>query len=320
MAPRESLDDFLHKLRHIKNSNDKRRTKFDVVEISGSPTKWLNRGHNIFGCNDIEKCLSDFIREILAKAEIKLADWELQRVNDFKVFPTRIDLTMNFRCETENDVSRILYGLSTQATSSYQNRQAVNGQSVYFGKSSKVKTLLFYNKKEEFLKNNKKVAGVVADNFETIFEETKNLLRFELRLKSQWLRDRSCSSLRDVFSHDDYKNIMVNEMNKLNLGQLDLSEKELDTQYDKIKYALEGQRIKNSVLNTFESWRNGRRLMDAVSEKTYYKHRKLIEGITGIDVKNIRNVSGEAKVIPIITFVTAHSSEPSNEYKKLMYG
>jgi len=320
MGSNEDVTKFTFKIHCLENIKDKRAFEFDALEISGNPTKWLNRGHNIWGCNDIEKAVSQFIKEVLKKANISLNLWELKQVRDLKIYPSRIDLTTNFRLSSESDAKRWLEAVVSQAKSKYQASKSY-ATSAYFGERSKIKTTVFYKKKEEFIKNSKKLKKEMTDkNYQTILNETETLIRYEHRLQSQWFRKRNINTLKNFLNIYKEINIMEDELKQLKLGQMDLSDSEINEQQKAILKALEGQRIRHSVLSTFTSWKLGEDIRSLMTRNLYFKHKKIIKEITNIDITNKRITTKDAgKVIPLVQYITAFAAAPSSEYSKLMY-
>jgi len=311
----EETEDFFFRTRHIANLSDKTKNKYDAIEISGNPCKWLSAVPvNLWHSQAIREKTNEFIFSILKEANIELNDYERKVVESHLYYPKRIDLTTNFKCKNQSDVARILQSLSKQSSSSYQQRHSVSEQTVYFGKMSKIKSLVFYNKFLEMKKNTKKK----YIGYDKVLREAEDLLRYELRLKTSWFRNRRIYTLNDFFENEDYANIMENEMKQLKLGQFDVSDDELKKQTELLHKALEGQNIRNSVLNTFRAWQYGDDIKTLVSENTYYKHRKIILKITNLNIENIRDVDAKVgEVIPLFQYVYAMASSPSDEYRSI---
>lgn len=320
MGQNEDAFKFGLKIHCLENLKDKRTTEFDALEISGNPTKWLNRGHNIWGCDDIERAIGQFIKEVLKKADIELNLWELKQLRDFQIYPSRIDLTTNFRLSSESDAKRWLEAVVAQAKSKYQASKSY-ATSAYFGERSKIKTTVFYKKKEEFIKNSKELKKeMTSEDYKTILNETETLIRYEHRLQSQWFRKRNINTIKNFLNIYKKLNIMGDEMAQLKLGQMDLSDKEVNEQQKALFEALKGQRVRNSVVATFAAWKNGENPREMISDDTYWKHKKMILALTGIDITNQRVITKEVgKVVPLVQYITAYAAAPSASYEKLMY-
>jgi len=319
MGHNEDVAKFTFKIHCLENPRDKRSTRFDALEISGNPTKWLNRGHNIWGSTDIEGAIALFIQEVLKEAGIELNLWELKQVKDLQVYPNRIDLTTNFRMDSENDAKRWLDAVCTQSKSRYQAAKGY-GTSAYFGERSKRKTTVFYKKKEEVMRNSKKLKKEIEPkDYKTIIDEAETLVRFEMRLHSQWFRAKKVNTLANFIKIMGKIDMMRNELEQLKLGQMDLSDDEVNRQKEILFDSLEGQRIRASVISTFNDWKNGENPRRSCSANTYWKYKKIIKGVTGIDIANERVISKKGKVVPLVTYITAYASAPSQDYARLMH-
>jgi len=316
----EDYEAWSRKWHCIISNPDKTPTKFDCLEISGNPTKWLNKGHNVWGSQDMAAAFFDWVKEVLSVLGIELSLWEYNQLKNGYVMPMRMDITSNMRVDASSDVKRLLNAIQQQADSRYQNRSAV-GTTAYFGKDSRVKSIVFYDKHVEFMNQTKKkkFKGKLGNNLGTVLVETQGLIRYELKLKSQWFRTKHFNTLYGFFNYMDNNSLMEDELDKLNLGQLDMSDDEINKKEALLMESLKGQRVRNSVMNSFYYWKQGNVVKDRVQKDTFYKHRKIIEPITGIDIKNQRVIEGKGKVVPLITYVRASFSSPGKEYSDLIY-
>jgi len=321
IGSKEDINDWERKWGCILNNPDKANYKFDCLEISGNPCKWLNKGHNIWGAQDMRGAFLAYVKQVLATLGVELSLWERGQLKACLVMPMRMDITSNMRVESKPDVKRLLNAIQQQADSRYQGRSAV-GTTAYFGKDSKVKSLVFYDKETEFLRHatkNKDKTGIVAQNLSNIWDETRGLIRYELKLKSQWFRARHINTLNAFFAYMEDNSIMEDELDKLSLGQMDLSDDEINQQEAALMKALEGQRIRNRVIDSFVKWKQGLNVKDTIQKDTFYKHRKIIEEHTQINIKNQRVLEGKGKVVPLITYIRASFSSPGKEYSDLIY-
>lgn len=318
---KEELEDFYFKIACLDNPKGE-KTKFDCLEISGNPTKWLNKGHNLWGTDNIEMAIEQYIKEVLAAAGITLSDWERNKVDNLEVYPQRIDLTSNIRCDGEGEALRLTEAMANQSKSKYQAARGY-GTSAYFGEKSKVKTTVFYKKRDEFVFNWKKVNKDDKDlikHYDLLYKETEGLVRYEHRLKTQWFRKRNLNTLRKFLNIKGDLNIMENNLEQLNLGQMDISDEEVNRIQAQLFEQLEGLRIRNSIISTFKDWKLGENVEASMARNTYFKHKKMIKNLTGLDISNPRRKAEFGKVVPLITYVTGQVSAPSNEYKQIMFG
>ena len=296
--------------------------EFDALEISGNPTKFLS-GANIWGDSDIAGTVDRFISAILQKINLEPSDLERAKIQRGIFMLSRIDLTTNIKFKNRVHLGEVLTALQKQAHSRYQKANSVSS-SAYFGKSSKIKSLVFYDKLEELKIHKSKLA---ADKFEIAAREASTLMRAELRLKSQFFARRMIYTLKDFFDKIDAENILKSELERLGMGQLTLTEGEAIKLTRELSEKLRGDRSRIAVLGAFRGWLAGSDIRDEVSRNTYAKYAKKIKALIGVDIKSPRlkeckqtdtTAAERVSVVSLNDFIAdrLRYSEPSEEYER----
>jgi len=290
---------------------------WEGIEISGCPEKWLT-GQNVWGSGDYWGRVREYIYSVCDRAGIMLTPEERYKIEVGDYVLRRLDVTTNLRLASQEEVARFLAAMQVQSEGRHSNVTA-RGTTVYVGKSSKIKELKFYDKQAEIIAHKRQyIDRLGRDGYDDIVSEAAGLVRVELRLNSQFFNRRGILTGQQMTQIDMAELLQAEVQKMMDAGQYDISDNRLDELEGVLRRHLEGNKARNSVMRTWRAWREGRKVRQEVSKDTYYKHRKIILNVTGIDIKNIREQAKDKRsnVVPLITYIEASWGEPSPEYER----
>ncbi|EOW8912838.1 phage/plasmid replication protein [Listeria monocytogenes] len=167
-------------------------------------------GNNVAEINELDitkfwKIVENRIEELFQKTVNK---------NDWQVY--RLDLCKNFKLENDRQLNLYIHQLAKIKLSRKDTFLRNNETVEYVNKSMKIH---FYDKQKQL-----KHARIKDDS---LLEQAKDILRFEIQLKKDGLRSYShkCKAV-DLLTQDFYKQVMNEQLELINtkLDQLDVSE------------------------------------------------------------------------------------------------
>ena len=317
------------------------------LDISGNPTKFMNEGVNVWGCSNMRETITEFVCLQLQKQGF----WDLmsakqkRQVLDLNFYVTQFDFTTNLKFKTEQDMKEFLDVLNAQAEAKHSKKSTTHG-SCYFGSRNWIRTV-FYDKSKEVLANSKKLKLKNSMNDDekkrVILQQNKvaeavlyaqNLVRFEVRIGKDYIRDKKLKKLKDLIDHLEETEIVTSQgkeiernvfMNKrleaLNLGQMPLNNDEIEQAKNTVDRLADAGEIAKSCKGTFRIWMTGQNPREVVSKATFYRHRKEILEAVFIDINCIRQDELERreaakKVVPLIRVIEASFAAPCENAMK----
>lgn len=183
------------------------------IEVSGNPAKFL-QGHNLWGSDDVVGLMLGFLHWLAAEhglGESPLvspteADIRAWKSGDYLV--TRIDIADSYRLGSRADVLAWLRAAEASARMRYCGRGMLKGDTLYFGRNSRRRTLKLYGKAQEIEAHPRHQPAL--QNQPEAREWAQNILRTELTLRSpelqriglqraaDWGRERLSSGARGL--------------------------------------------------------------------------------------------------------------------------
>lgn len=258
--------------------------------IDGNISKFI-QGHNLMGSRDLTDLVYKtftiltrnpglVIHDKLHAASAEQAILE----GDFDV--RSIDINQLYRLENDRSVESWLYAAEMYASKRAGRTTSKRG-TVYLGQNSRRWAIKFYNKYAEMLKNQ----SDTHPHYERLLGFAKGVLRVELRLLSQELKDK-----------------------KLQKGY-DLPESVINSLFDeyigKIQMNTNATLIDDKLLNlprtaqaTYQLWRSGICCREMLSKTTFFRHRKLLLSHS-IDINFPPQTPDRNNVVPLLRVVEA---------------
>lgn len=248
------------------------RGGFGVIDFSGNPAKFL-QGHNLFGISDLNRLMTLVMgvacqRLGLVPTAADVAAWSAGRYT-----LSRIDLTRMIDCGSESRVLRVLRVLNHAASTKYQ-RPVADGTTVYVGQKSRRQKLKFYAKGPELLKH--PLSATLAPIWhQRLSQHAAPMLRVELTNGSKWFHE---SPYRDAWQWDaSTPDRLLDER----LAVLEVSDTMRLT--DDVAHNLP-----HRLMTVYDSWRAGRDLKAELPQRTFYRYRRELQNLTGIDISRVQ--------------------------------
>lgn len=250
------------------------RSDGSIVEFSGNIARY-NRQDNLFGYD-----WSETVRRINALLNVysvppftagklfRFADhgwtWTGARVS-------RIDVTMNRACFSEQAMEAVLRAVAGQHVGRQKGILSVDGGTVEYGRGSKYVYGKCYAKYQEFLKHRSRKSGAHVDEEVLEFCRDMGVLREEFTLKSRFLTQRQLCYLGAI-TQSELVDVFF--------------ERTQFRRFEKVTYESFDD-LPRRLRATYASWRDG--LPQQLSARTFYRHRSELLKY-GIDISVPNNV------------------------------
>ncbi len=243
------------------------------IELSGNPAKFL-QGHNLFGPSDLKPLMARALEVIADRLghvptpEDRLSwhrgGYELHR----------LDITGMIDCGSPQRVRKVLNVLGQVARTKYQGALTDSG-TVYIGQRSRRFKLKFYDKGAEIRKH--PLSGTMSPDWhQKLTAWAAGKLRAELTLGSQWFHDNS--NFRSARWWDaDFPSHLLNSR----LEVLEVS----DTMRLDEDSVLS---LPPKLIAIYDAWRAGRDLQALYSRPTFYRYRRQLLDLAGIDIAHVQ--------------------------------
>lgn len=273
----------------------------DHLEVSGNIAKFF-QGHNLFGSDDFCGLVFEFMRWLCLNhgpdASIPLVcptaeNIEAWRKGEYLI--TRVDITDSYKLPSRSDVLAWLRAAEQTAHLAHRGRgQLVKGGTLYFGRNSRRWSMKLYAKGQEIDDNaghqpaiaNVPVARAWADN----------VLRAELVIRSQQLKDWGLSSGTAWLPHDDVPfEPLVFLRDRLGAMTMTTTRTLSDDVIGSLTAAQH---------NGYLAWVAGNDLRQSMSRPSFYRLRaKLLPH--GVDIATLQPTEDRSNVIPLVRFLEA---------------
>lgn len=234
----------------------------EVLSISGNPTKFL-QGHNAFGpsVSDLGHVVREAVRKFPEDVRPRDADDEQWPA----LHRSRVDVAVGVALGSHATVHEWLNGAAT-FTRSRHGRPMVSGHTVYWGKNSRRWTIKAYCKFCE-LKDHPP-----AEHYEELRAFVEGQVRIELTLRTLELKPRG--TLNEDVVWEYWKRVTIG-VAKVNIAEVD----------NKILASNLPQGARTALL----LWTGGQDIKWVLPRATFYRYRRAILEVFGIDVSAPRD-------------------------------
>lgn len=246
-----------------------------VLDISGNPSKFL-QGHNLFGSADLRSLVPQVLEIVCAQLRITpaLSDRLAWRRGRYTV--SRVDIARMLDCGSPERVRKVLDVLGTVARTKYQSRAVVGSGTVYIGQKSRRTTLKFYDKHAEITKKGHELcAKLVPERRQQLLGFAVGKLRAELTMRSNEIGDRTVREAR--WWDAEFCESLLDER----LAVLEVSET-VRLNEDTIAA------LPAKLVPIYDAWRAGRDLRALYSRRTFYRYRRQLLDLVGIDIAHVQ--------------------------------
>ena len=238
--------------------------------FSGNPVKWL-QGHNLAGPSPRHH--ADLLRRCVQSFEACGLRFTLPDL--FAVRRTRIDIALSFRLDNQQAVYDWLAS-AARFSRSRRGRPNEAATSVYWQKTSRHWSLKAYAKHDEYARlvvgrRAQTSSRLSAGDLQFLLDWSRGVLRLEVVLRSPLLCNPNPKAKR--------------------LGVLD--DADFWVFYNRLQFSEGSRMIKQQVLDdvlpphlelTFRRWKDGQDLRARLAHDTYYRHRREIKKLIGVDI------------------------------------
>jgi hypothetical protein len=236
-----------------------------VLRLSGNPTKYL-QGHNIFGPSVAD--LGPVVRAMVQRLPDQLLPPDAG-INDLRaVHRSRVDIAVMVDLGSHSAVHDWLR-LAETSTRSRHGRAMAAGSTVYWGQHSTRWALKAYCKYCE-LKDHPPKDDKVPFQFDELREVCEGYLRLELVLRRPELKDRG--TLTEEILWEFYGKVVIGVQKDLMDIDKGVAQFDLPTN------------VKVVLIN----WLDGRDVTTILPRRTFYKYRRLILDVVGVDISLTR--------------------------------
>ena len=257
------------------------------LEISGNPAKFL-QGHNLFGPAELVPLMDRCLQVVAKKLGLvpSLSDLQVWRKGRYEL--SRLDIARMIDCGSPERVRKVLDALGLVARKKYQARSVIGSGTVYIGKGSRRQVLKFYDKGYEIQQKGHQLSATLAPDWHqrlTGFAVGK--LRAEVKVGSKWFHENPVARRAGFWDGDLAASVLDSQ-----LAVLEVS----DTMRlpDDVIAGLPPK-----LVPVYDAWRNGRDLRAIYSKPTFYRYRRQLLNLAGIDIAHVqlRAVVTEAQYV-----------------------
>lgn len=243
------------------------------IDISGNPSKFL-QGHNVFGSADPKRLVvltMDKLCSLLGvepTASDRLA-WQ-KGAYEFH----RLDITGMIDLGTNQRVRKALDVLGQTSRTKHQ-APVVRSGTVIYGQRDRRQKLVLYNKGEEF-KKHPSSAKLAPQWHQALAIAAEGKLRAELRLGSKWFHENPEYRPGRFWTADFAADLLDDR-----LADVEVS----DTMRlaDDVVLSLPPK-----LVPIYDAWRAGRDLQALYSRRTFYRYRRQLLDLAGIDIMHVQ--------------------------------
>lgn len=258
------------------------------LEISGNVAKWL-AGHNLYGSDCPLSLLWAVLRRLEGKPDVlpwSLASIGLEGPQDLAgTVLTRVDCTGMLTLPSPGDVLAFIRSAHATGSLAHRGRGVMKEGTLVFGdakgKSFTRNQIVMYSKGVEVAAH--PLPALMMGDSE-VLNWVNNCLRVEVRLGRLELKERG---LRLLGSWSEGVALHVWEM-----AMEKLSISEADSTFDL-------KTLPRNLRGTYGIWEAGHDCRQIISNGTFYRHRKAIRDLTGIDIAVPPAPRTVSNVVPI---------------------
>ena len=265
-----------------------RAVRPEELELSGNVAKFL-QGHNLYGPDDPTELLWAALQRLEPHLGAKLPQIGLTSPSELarRTAVTRVDCTEMLQFETFGDVHAFLRSAEATGRIPRRGRGVFDSGTLVFGhakgKSRTRWQIVLYSKGQEVTAH---PLPPVMTQERDVLEWVNRCLRVEIRLFRNELRERDLRSLAR------WESRTAAMMWREKVEQLSFNEVFVDDIGDLSK-------LPDHLRGTYAQWKLGHDLRSSMTKAKFYRHRRLIESLTGVDISIAPASSALPSVVPI---------------------
>ena len=260
----------------------------DELELSGNVSKFV-QGHNLYGSDDPIAVLWEALQRLVPVLGAPLAEIGLRSMADLAARTTisRVDCTYMLKFDAPGDVLSFLRGAEATGRVPRRGRGVLKGSTLVYGHAAGKRftrwQLVLYSKGQEIADN--PLPQFMMSDVEVV-SFANCCLRVEVRLGRNELRERGLRCLAD------WSRATCSVMWREKVQMLSFNETVVDELADMAT-------LPNHLRGTYAQWKLGHDLRKSMTKAKFYRHRRLIEGVTGVDIAIAPAAPSTPNVVPI---------------------
>ena len=260
----------------------------DELELSGNVAKFV-QGHNLYGSDDPLTVLWAALERLQPHLGASLAEIGLRTLADLAARTTisRIDCTFMWLFDTPGDALSFLRSAEQTGSIPRRGRGVMKAGTVVFGhaagKSMTRWQIVLYSKGQEIVAHRLPEFMMVDGE---VLEWTNRCVRVEVRFGRHELKEMGLRGL------DAWKPWMCGDLWRSYVAKLSFNEAAHNESADLAK-------LPDHLRGTYAQWKLGQDLRKSMTKAKFYRHRRLIEGLTGVDIAIPPAPATTASVVPI---------------------
>lgn len=240
------------------------------VYVTGNFVKWW-QGHNLWGTNDLKNLLAITALRLCALLEMEITP-EVQALWWGGYVPlTRVDCTLMYELPCRSDVRAVLHSLERGARSRHGAADR-RGNTVYLGLGSRRWTLKYYSKGDEL--DNPSIKHQLPPGMmfrDPMMEYGDKALRCELQMRGLELERRGLS-LAGAWDVGTASKELERRMDAMTIQE----------RFELPSEVLE--RLPGRLVTVYDAWRSGRDLRAIYCKAYFYKLRRQLLDLAGVDI------------------------------------
>lgn len=258
------------------------------LELSGNVSKFV-QGHNLYGSSDPIRLLWAALERLQPHLGASLAEIGLTTLADLSARTTisRIDVTSMLQFDAPGDALSFLRSAEATGRIPRRGRGVLKASTLVFGDATSKRftrwQIVLYSKGQEITAH--PLPGFMMGDGE-VLEWTNRCVRVEVRLGRNELREKRLRTL------SAWAPTTCADMWREKVGSLSFNEAVVDEIADLAK-------LPSHLRGTYAQWKLGHDCRQTMKNASFYRHRKLIERLTGVDISIPLASPATATVVPI---------------------
>lgn len=256
--------------------------------VTGNPVKFL-QGHNLFGSDNLRGLFFALGLSCRQAGSMPFPGPRTWHSNDLDINFTRADLTRSYRFPDQRTAEQWIRETAATAHAGRLQKDLTSPGTVYFGKRSRRWSLKMYLKAPELRARGKghRLPSIFTSRRQRrLLEWAEGVVRFEITLRGMEINDNPEISLapdriQSTWQHY-YDRIQFNRNTEATVMS-DLTETEL----------------KPSERSALTIWRLGADPRDNLPRATWYRHRRRILDVVGVDIAEPAPKAEARKVVKL---------------------
>lgn len=268
LAVRGSYESTLH-IRSDPRAIDFETGEYLNMVFDGNPVKFF-QGHNLWGTNDLIGLMAETCFKVSQVINLPIPDQDWLLIENGAYSLKRVDSTAMLDIGNNSSVESFLYSLERTGHMRYKGQGIMTKGTIYFGKHSRRESLKFYNKLTEIKAKGHRLPAEL-EALPHLFDWVTGKLRAEHTLRSMQLK-RVGLDIAGNWGENKPLEVLIAAMSGLNMSE----------QHTLTPAAIDG--LPPRLVGIYHLWKEGHDLKSMYPRMTFYRYRKQLQELAGIDI------------------------------------